>query len=120
MNMQSFNQSDHRRTDLTNDPFAMFFNVAEDDYIFQIDQLPYALRKMEKEEKVENKERVKEMAEKKQHEKVQRQQKFIPKELLEHDLELGYFAELDATFKSTTDEIESNYLKKTALVLKDC
>ena len=32
-------------------------------------------------------------------------QKFIPKELMETELELGFFAELDATFKSTTDEI---------------
>ena len=33
---------------------------------------------------------------------------------------MGYFAELDATFKSTTDEIQANYLKKTAHVLKGC
>ena len=35
-------------------------------------------------------------------------------------METGYFSELDATFKSTTDEIQSNYLKKTAMILKDC
>ena len=51
---------------------------------------------------------------------MQRIQKFIPKELLENELELGYFAELDATFKSTTDEIQANYLKKSATLLKEC
>ena len=60
---------------------------------------------MERDEKLEKDKRDAEIRLKKQSEKIEWIQKFIPKELLENDLELGYFAELDATFKSTTDEI---------------
>ena len=75
---------------------------------------------MERDEKREREEQEFEIKQKKQSEKIQRIQKFIPKELLENDLELGYFAELDATFKSTTDEIQANYLKKSQSLLKEC
>ena len=75
---------------------------------------------MERDEKLERDKRDAEIRLKKQSEKIEWIQKFIPKELLENDLELGYFAELDATFKSTTDEIQANYLKKSAAMLKEC
>ena len=75
---------------------------------------------MERDEKLEKDKRDAEIRLKKQSEKIEWIQKFIPKELLENDLELGYFAELDATFKSTTDEIQANYLKKSAAMLKEC
>ena len=73
---QSFNQSvaysNVNRQSEQIDPWARFYNMDEEDYIFSIDQMPYALKKMEQEEKIETKEREIELQKKKQSEKIQR------------------------------------------------
>ena len=64
---QSFNQSIqlNKQNDSANDPWARFYQAEEDDYVFTIEQLPDALKKMEQEEKQEGKTRLAEMEQKK-------------------------------------------------------
>lgn len=71
---------------------------------------------MESEEKEDNEKRLLELKEKEQENTENIQRFYRPAD--DTTLEIGFFSELNVTFKSTEDEINAKYLEKTQEILK--
>ena len=88
------------------DKFEKFYVRSEEDYVFQVENLPEAFAKLEEEEPQSlEKQRQKEILQKDKNPKQLLLEKFISPAYTEFDTETGYFDLLNSSFKSSGDEI---------------
>ena len=95
------------------DKYEKFYDRETKDYVFRIENLPEAFAKLEE---TENYSQEKKLIDKKLQEhkdqKTLALEKFIDPEFTKIDIEPGYFSELNSSFKSSSDDIRKNYVKK--------
>lgn len=99
--------------------FQKFYDERADDYIFPLEQLPLALKRIELEEKLEQ-ERLSIELENERLTKLDITKKYLPPEMLDSRSHVGYFSELDCTFKANSDEVKKHYILKTTALLQEC
>lgn len=100
------------------DKFKKFYDLMEEDYVFQIENLPEAFAKLEEEEPQSlEQQKQKEILMSNKNAKQLMLEQFVNPDYLEFDIETGYFGELNSSFKSSGDDIQRNYLKKMQEIL---